>query len=46
MDAQQVIAWGANVTPATGTNTFSDLGLDVNKNGRDNDKLLSVNSST
>ncbi|MBC1374833.1 LPXTG cell wall anchor domain-containing protein [Listeria sp. FSL L7-1699] len=46
MDAQQVIAWGANVTPATANNTFSDLGLDVNKNGRDNDRLLSVNSST
>ncbi|EAE8346657.1 LPXTG cell wall anchor domain-containing protein [Listeria monocytogenes] len=45
MDAQQVIAWGANVTPATANNTFSDLGLDVNKNGRDNEKLLSVNSS-
>ncbi|CCQ20226.1 Signal recognition particle 72 kDa protein homolog [Listeria monocytogenes] len=27
-------------------NTFSDLGLDVNKNGRDNERLLSVNSST
>ncbi|HHP9240046.1 TPA: bacterial Ig-like domain-containing protein [Listeria monocytogenes] len=46
MDAQQVIAWGANVTPSLANNTFSDLGLDVNKNGRDNEKLLSVNSST
>lgn len=46
MDAQQVIAWGANVTPSLSNNTFSDLGLDVNKNGRDNEKLLSVNSST
>lgn len=46
MDAQQVIAWGANVTPSLSNNTFSDLGLDVNKNGRDNERLLSVNSST
>ncbi|EAE2923457.1 LPXTG cell wall anchor domain-containing protein, partial [Listeria monocytogenes] len=38
--------WGANVTPSLSNNTFSDLGLDVNKNGRDNERLLSVNSST
>ncbi|MBF2455180.1 hypothetical protein IA712_15170, partial [Listeria seeligeri] len=35
-----------NVTPAISTNSFSDVGLDVNKNGRDNERLLSVNSST
>ncbi|EAG8523818.1 LPXTG cell wall anchor domain-containing protein [Listeria innocua] len=47
MDAQEVIAWGGpNVTPAISTNSFSDVGLDVNKNGRDNERLLSVNSST
>ncbi|MBC2262556.1 LPXTG cell wall anchor domain-containing protein [Listeria sp. FSL L7-0091] len=47
MDAQQVIAWGGpDVTSAIANNTFLDTGLDVNQNGRDNEKLLSVNSST
>lgn len=47
MDAQQVIAWGGpNVTSAIANNSFSDIGLDVNQNGKDNEKLLSVNSST
>lgn len=37
---------GPNVTSATGSICFSDIGLDVNQNGIDNEKLLSVNSST
>ncbi|MBC1345268.1 hypothetical protein HB799_14580, partial [Listeria welshimeri] len=37
MDAQQVIAWGGpNVTSAIANNSFSDIGLDVNQNGKDN----------
>ncbi|MBF2664589.1 bacterial Ig-like domain-containing protein [Listeria seeligeri] len=47
IDAQQVIGWGGpNVTSSQASNNFSDIGLDVNKNGRDNESLLSVNSST
>ncbi|EAC8563504.1 LPXTG cell wall anchor domain-containing protein [Listeria monocytogenes] len=47
MDAQEVLAWGGpNVASAIANNNFSDVGLDVNKNGKDNEKLLSVNSST
>ncbi|EFS01818.1 cell wall surface anchor family protein, partial [Listeria seeligeri FSL S4-171] len=47
MDAQQVIAWGGpNVISSNSTNSFSDVGLDVNKNGKENEILLSVNSST
>ncbi|MBC2118789.1 bacterial Ig-like domain-containing protein [Listeria marthii] len=47
MDAQQVIAWGgSNVTSAIANNSFLDTGLDVNQNGREDEKLLSVNSST
>ncbi|PZG48520.1 cell surface protein [Listeria ivanovii] len=46
MDAQQVIAWGgSDVTSAIANNSFLDTGLDVNQNGQDNEKLLSVNSS-
>lgn len=47
MDAQSVIAWGgSDVTSAIVQNNFDDAGLDVNKNGTENEKLLSVNSST
>ncbi|OFH71085.1 bacterial Ig-like domain-containing protein [Listeria monocytogenes] len=47
MDAQDVLAWGgSDVTSAIANNSFLDIGLDVNQNGRDNEKLLSVNSST
>ncbi|MGC9339856.1 bacterial Ig-like domain-containing protein, partial [Listeria ivanovii] len=46
MDIQDVLAWGgSNITSAIGSNSFSDTGLDVNQNGKDNEKLLSVNSS-
>ncbi|HAB0008190.1 TPA_asm: cell surface protein [Listeria monocytogenes] len=45
-DAQEMIAWGGpNVTSAIASNFFSDVGLDVNKNGVTDEKLLSVNSS-
>lgn len=47
MDIQNVLAWGGpDVTSYTTTNCFSDVGLDVNKNGKDNENLLSANSST
>ncbi|EAF0864424.1 cell surface protein, partial [Listeria monocytogenes] len=47
MDAQDVIAWGgSNVTSAIANNNFSDVGLDVNQNGQENERLLSVNSAT
>ncbi|EDO0910152.1 cell surface protein, partial [Listeria monocytogenes] len=47
MDAQDVIAWGGpDVTSAIGNNSFSDAGLDVNQNGQENERLLSVNSAT
>ncbi|MBC6296735.1 DUF5011 domain-containing protein [Listeria sp. FSL L7-1517] len=46
MDAKDVIAWGGpNVSSAIYTNYFTDNGLDINKNGIENEKLLSVNSS-
>ncbi|MBK1967714.1 cell surface protein, partial [Listeria ivanovii subsp. londoniensis] len=46
MDIQDVLAWGgSNITSAIGSNSFLDTGLDVNQNGKDNEKLLSVNSS-
>ncbi|EEO6567021.1 LPXTG cell wall anchor domain-containing protein [Listeria monocytogenes] len=47
MDVQDVIAWGgSNVTSAVASNSFSDVGLDVNQNGQENERLLSVNSAT
>lgn len=47
MDAQDMIAWGVpNSISAITSNCFSDTGLDVNQNGKDNEKLLSVNSSS
>ncbi|MGC9268221.1 bacterial Ig-like domain-containing protein, partial [Listeria ivanovii] len=47
MDAQDIIAWGGpNVVSAITNNCFSDTGLDVNKNGKDNEYLLSVASSS
>ncbi|WP_338671838.1 bacterial Ig-like domain-containing protein [Listeria seeligeri] len=47
MDIQNVLAWGgSDVSSAIGSNSFSDAGLDVNKNGKDNEILLSANSST
>ncbi|EDN7386489.1 LPXTG cell wall anchor domain-containing protein, partial [Listeria monocytogenes] len=47
MDIQNVLAWGGpNVASYGGANAFSDVGLDVNKNGKDNENLLSANSST
>ncbi|MBC2307009.1 LPXTG cell wall anchor domain-containing protein [Listeria welshimeri] len=47
MDIKNVLAWGGtNVTSATTDNCFSDTGLDVNKNGKDKEYLLSTVSST
>ncbi|MCU85214.1 cell surface protein, partial [Listeria monocytogenes] len=47
MDVQNVLAWGGpNVTSYGTVNGFSDVGLDVNKNGKDNESLLSTNTST
>ncbi|MBC2262681.1 LPXTG cell wall anchor domain-containing protein [Listeria sp. FSL L7-0091] len=45
-DIQELLAWGGpNVTSALATNKFSDIGLDVNNNGKDNENLLSTNAS-
>ncbi|EAD0296537.1 cell surface protein, partial [Listeria monocytogenes] len=47
MDIQNVLAWGGpNVTSYNTTNAFSDVGLDVNQNGKDNESLLSTTTST
>ncbi|MBC1488979.1 DUF5011 domain-containing protein [Listeria sp. FSL L7-1485] len=43
-DAQEMIAWDA--IAASAVNYFPDTGLDVNKNGNTNERLISVNSST
>ncbi|MBC1870113.1 LPXTG cell wall anchor domain-containing protein [Listeria seeligeri] len=46
MDAQNVIAWGgSDVASAVSYNSFNDTGLDVNQNGIDDEKLLSVQTS-
>ncbi|WP_239256918.1 bacterial Ig-like domain-containing protein [Listeria ilorinensis] len=45
-DAQQLIAWGGpDVASGRNANYFYDEGLDVNQNGKENEKLPSVNSS-
>ncbi|MBC1907989.1 cell surface protein, partial [Listeria booriae] len=46
MDDQNVIAWGgSDVASAVSYNSFNDTGLDVNQNGIDDEKLLSVQTS-
>ncbi|MBC1460860.1 cell surface protein, partial [Listeria welshimeri] len=46
-DIQEMLAWGGpDVTSTLASNKFSDIGLDVNKNGKDNENLLSTNAST
>lgn len=46
-DIQEMLAWGGpDVTSTLASNKFSDIGLDVNKNGKDNENLLSTTTST